>query len=114
MSGIKHDKGKPRISLVPREAIEGAARALGFGADKYGAHNFKGGLAYTRLLDATMRHILAYTSGEDNDPESGLNHIDHAIATLAMLEYMIYNKKEMDDREYKPDQGLEVSNDISK
>lgn len=96
--GKKYDKGKPRLSLIPREAMEGTAKALGYGADKYGTYNFTGGLAYTRLTDATLRHIYAFLSGEDNDPESGLNHIHHAAATLALLQYMLARKPEMDDR----------------
>jgi hypothetical protein len=100
--GIKHDGGKPRISLIPREALEGAAKALTFGANKYNAHNFKKGLQYSRLVDAAMRHIIAWVNGEDNDPESGLSHIDHALASLSMLKYMEANKPEMDDR-YKED-----------
>jgi len=100
--GIKHDGGKPRISLIPREALEGAAKALTFGANKYNAHNFKKGLHYSRLVDAAMRHIIAWVNGEDNDPESGLSHLDHALASLSMLKYMEVNKPEMDDR-YKED-----------
>lgn len=97
-TGIKHDKGKPRMSLVPRDAMVGTAQALGYGADKYGTYNFTGGLAYTRLTDATLRHIYAFLAGEDLDPESGLSHIHHAAATLAMLQYMLTHKPEMDDR----------------
>lgn len=96
--GIKHDNGKPRISLIPREALEGAAKALTFGANKYNAHNFKKGIEYSRLVDAVMRHLIAWVDGEDNDLESGLSHLDHALASLSMLKYMEVNKTEMDDR----------------
>jgi hypothetical protein len=96
--GIKHDNGKPRISLIPREALEGAAKALTFGANKYNAHNFKKGIEYSRLVDAVMRHLIAWVDGEDNDFESGLSHLDHALASLSMLKYMEVNKTEMDDR----------------
>jgi hypothetical protein len=96
--GIKYDSGKPRISLIPKEALEGTAKALTFGANKYNAHNFKKGIQYSRLVDAAMRHIIAWVNGEDNDPESGLSHIDHALASLSMLKYMEVNKPEMDDR----------------
>jgi hypothetical protein len=96
--GIKHDNGKPRISLIPREALEGAAKALTFGANKYNAHNFKKGIEYSRLVDAVMRHLIAWIDGEDNDLESGLSHLDHALASLSMLKYMEVNKTEMDDR----------------
>ena len=100
--GTKNDTGKPRISLIPREALEGMARALTFGAKKYSADNFKNGLAYRRLLDASMRHIIAWADGENLDPESRLSHLDHALASLAMLKFMEQNRPEMDDR-YKRD-----------
>lgn len=96
--GTKNDQGKARINLVPVEAIEGAAKAFGFGADKYGVDNFRNGIAYRRLADATMRHLLAYMNGEDNDPESGLSHLDHGLASLSMLKFMSVHKTELDDR----------------
>jgi len=99
--GMKFDNNKPRISLIPREALEGMAKALTFGSVKYSAHNFKNGLLYSRLADATLRHILAWVDNETNDPESGLSHLDHALASLSMLKYMEVNKPEMDDRYVK-------------
>jgi hypothetical protein len=97
MSGTKFDKGKPRISLVPSVAVTGCAAAMTFGADKYGAHNYKGGIEWSRLYDANQRHLLAILDGEMNDPESGLPHIDHALANLAMLKYMMVHKPELND-----------------
>jgi hypothetical protein len=96
--GKKFDNGKPRISLIPREAIEGMAKSLTFGALKYNSHNFKSGISYSRLTDAAMRHIIAWVDGENLDPESGLSHLDHALASLAMLKFMEQNRPEMDDR----------------
>lgn len=96
--GTKKDNGKPRISLIPKEAIWGCASALTFGADKYGQYNFMAGLKYTRLADAAMRHITQYLAGENTDPESGLSHLDHAMASLAMLKFMEARRPDMDDR----------------
>lgn len=96
--GNKFDTGKAPISLIPKEALEEEAKALGFGASKYGRFNFKGGIEYSRLIDAAMRHILAFADGEDLDPEAKTNHIGNARANLGMLLWMINNKPEMDDR----------------
>lgn len=96
--GTKYDQGKPRITLVPVEAIKQCAAALGFGANKYGDHNFRGGIKHTRVADAAFRHLLAWTNGEDKDPESGLPHLAHAIASVAMLIWQQENKPELDDR----------------
>lgn len=99
--GKKFDQGKPSVTLIPSEAILGTANALTYGAKKYGRHNYREGIAFSRLVDAAMRHLLAFIDGEDVDVESGNPHVDHAMASLAMLAYMIKNKPELDDR-YKP------------
>lgn len=98
MGGIKHDNGKPKLHLIPKEAMEMMAQALEYGANKYGKRNFEAGIAYTRLLDAALRHLYKWAHKEDFDEESGLNHISHAMSNLAMLAYMIKNKPDMDDR----------------
>lgn len=84
-AGLKHDTGKPPITLLDRDFLEGTAQAMRFGAEKYNRYNWCGGISHTRLADAAMRHLIAWASGEDIDPESGLPHIDHASASLNML-----------------------------
>lgn len=96
--GKKNDDGKPSISLIPKEALWGMAKALTYGAKKYGRHNFREGISYSRLADACYRHLSAFIDGEDIDEESGNNHLYHALASLAMLTFMFHNRKNMDDR----------------
>jgi hypothetical protein len=98
IGGIKHDKGKPQMSLVSYESIAAEARAMTYGKDKYGRNNYKQGIEYTRIVDACIRHLTAWTGGEDNDPESSLNHIDHAKACLGILSYYLAKKVGKDDR----------------
>jgi hypothetical protein len=98
MAGLKFDKNKAKISLIPREAIEEEAKALAFGAEKYGKYNYREGIAYSRLIDSALRHILALADGEDIDQESGCNHAANARANLGMLIFMMSKKPEMDDR----------------
>lgn len=97
-TGNKLDNGKPKISLIPSEAIIEMAIAFTYGANKYASDGFKGGISYRRLLDAAFRHILAISNGEDVDSESGNSHVGHAMASLAMLTYMMKNKPNLDDR----------------
>lgn len=85
MSGTKHDTGKPDLAIVPKAAVESIARALTYGAGKYGRYNYCAGFENTRLLAACLRHIYQYLDGQDRDPESTHSHLDHAIASLAML-----------------------------
>jgi hypothetical protein len=98
---MKHDAGKAPLSLVDRGAIEEIAQVLAFGAKKYAAHNWRGGIAYSRLLDAALRHLYAFSDGEDIDPESGLSHVAHAGCCIVFLLGMIQDRPDMDDR-YRP------------
>lgn len=96
--GVKHDQGKPRLSLLSKESLVAEARAFEYGAIKYDKNNYKKGMEWSRVLDAALRHITAFNSKEDLDQESGLNHLFHAKACLAMLIYYYENKVGTDDR----------------
>lgn len=79
-------KKKPPLGMVPRVAVEQESFALAHGAKKYGTANWR----YTRVLastyiNAALRHLFAWAEGIDNDAESGLSHLAHARATLAIL-----------------------------
>ena len=95
---LKKDKGKPPISLLDRDFLEGTAQVMAFGAEKYSRFGWTAGISHSRLIDATMRHMIAYASGEDLDQESGLPHIDHASASLNMLRGMKRLHPNLDDR----------------
>lgn len=86
------------MSLLDRYALEQIANVLAFGAKKYAKHNWRKGLEYSRLLDAALRHLLAFADGEDNDPESGLSHIAHAGCCVMFLLWMSRNRTDLDDR----------------
>lgn len=84
---LKFDDNKPDPTLVPPKATLAVAKALGYGAKKYGRNNFRQEprLSRERLMAGVMRHLLADIDGERLDPESGLPHTWHAMAGLAML-----------------------------
>lgn len=96
--GIKFDQEKPRMDLLDREALEGLAAVLGFGAEKYAAHNWRGGIAHSRLIAAAMRHLMAISDGEDIDPESGLPHVDHLGCCWMFLSNLQKTRPDLDDR----------------
>ena len=102
--GVKFDGDKPRMDLIDRAAMEELAHVLGFGANKYAAHNWRKGINYSRLVGAALRHIHAFNDGEDKDPESGYSHIGHAMCCLMFLMGTIKHNPDMDDR-YNRDNG---------
>jgi hypothetical protein len=84
-AGLKFDDGKPRMELLPFDALELVARVLTFGARKYAAHSWrlvKPGLE--RYRGAMLRHLAAIDRGEDCDRETGLRHWAH-IACNALF-----------------------------
>ncbi|MBE9572610.1 MAG: hypothetical protein IMF11_18445 [Proteobacteria bacterium] len=95
MAGVKHDKGKLRIDLVPPNAILEVAEVLTAGVAEYGAHNWREGIAYSRLYAAIQRHLLAFWKGEDIDNQSRYRALAHACTDIMMLMEM---PKEWDDR----------------
>lgn len=86
MTGIKHDTGKPRMSLIPDGVLDEVLAVLEFGAQKYSHDNWhKLENAKTRYYDAAHRHIAADRRGEKTDEESGRHPLAHAIADLIFM-----------------------------
>lgn len=96
----KFDLDKAPLSMINDVALREEAKVLAYGAKKYQRNNWKEEpvLNHTRLLDACLRHITAYASGEDLDPESGLSHLAHARCSLGFLLYYIDKGLGKDDR----------------
>lgn len=111
MSGKKYDQEKPMVALVDPNWILEVAKVLTFGAQKYDEENWREGFKYKRLLSALQRHILAFSSGEDLDPETGLSHLSHASCCLMFLSWMSENRKDLDDR-YKNEVVDKKENDM--
>ena len=101
-SALKFDGDKLPVNLLSTEALNQTAAVLKFGADKYHAHNWRDGFAWSRPLAAAMRHIMAFNDGEDKDPESGLSHLAHAACCIMFLLEFEKTHPELDDR-YKVD-----------
>lgn len=96
MEGIKHDQGKPRMSLMPEGAVNEMLAVLEHGATKYGEDNWIFvPNAQVRYYDAAHRHIEAWWSCESTDPESGKAHLAHAMCCLAFL--LWFDKQEVGD-----------------
>ena len=101
-TGRKDDTGKSPFDLLDPLALDGLAAVLAFGAKKYTAHNWRGGISWSRLLAALLRHTFAILRGEYVDPESGLPHIDHVGCCWMFASNMMKTRKDLDDL-YHPD-----------
>lgn len=95
--GIKHDQDKPMLNLIDPQAIEGLAAVLTFGAKKYAADNWRGGIHNSRLIASLLRHLFAIMRGEYIDPESGLPHIDHVGCNWMFLSNNLKNRPDLND-----------------
>jgi len=100
-TALKFDQNKLPLHLLSTEAMNQTAAVLAFGAEKYAAHNWRAGFAWSRPLAAAMRHITAFNDGEDRDPESGLSHLAHAACCIMFLLEFEKTHPHLDDR-YKP------------
>jgi len=74
-------EGKPRLSLVPIELMENMARVYEYGLIKYERDSWR---SFTPeqvnacLVDAAIRHVMAYAGGQRYDPQSKLHHLSSA------------------------------------
>lgn len=74
------------LHLWPTTATALGSLALLDGALKYGRGNFRAvGVRASIYYDAALRHLQAWFEGEDNAPDSGLPHLAHALACLAIV-----------------------------
>lgn len=92
LTGKKFDSDKIRWDLLPMDALNEVAKILTFGYHKYGAHNWRGGMEWSRLYGATYRHLYQSIIGKDYDDESKLLHLAHAACNiLFLIEYLLHN-----------------------
>lgn len=94
--GIK----KVPISTVPHGVLMELGLAMLEGSRKYGRHNYREvGTRASVYRDAVWRHLTAWWDfGQDDDPDSGLNHIVKAIASLVVLYDSVQMGNWVDDR----------------
>lgn len=81
----KYDKDKPRLDLVPPDAIIAIGEIMTYGINKYEEGGWKSVEPY-RYRAALMRHIVEYLREPYGiDEESGYPHLWHIICNCAFL-----------------------------
>jgi hypothetical protein len=100
--GRKFDSEKPRYSLIPAKALDEVVHVLTYGSKKYEDFNWKYiDKPKDRFFSAAQRHAWEWMQGEENDKETGRNHLASAICNLMFLlelELEKQGKKEVDDQ----------------
>lgn len=128
--GLRFNKGKNRIELIPTKPIQLLGEVYTRGAHKYskykkedgsivlgkdinieeasklemvynGADNWRNGLSWTEAIGSVERHINAYKNGEDMDPELGTYHLANAAWGLFALLEFYKTHPELDDRNHR-------------
>lgn len=85
-AGKKYDGGKPDYALLPPRAVEAMVRVLTYGAKKYAPGNWrKVPDLRRRYISALLRHVFAHMRDEKRDPETGENHLAHAMCCAAFI-----------------------------
>lgn len=92
-AGLKDTNPKDAIGSqkLPLHLWPSTATAMGClglldGALKYGRANWRAsGVRASIYFDAASRHLNAWFEGEEQDPDSGLPHLAHALACLAIV-----------------------------
>ena len=96
--GVKNDAGKLRHDLIPPEPMKQVAFVYTMGAAKYTDHNWRKGMAWSRVIGAMMRHVEAFRAGEALDQTDGQHHLASVVwCALALMEYE-RTHPEFDDR----------------
>jgi hypothetical protein len=73
------------MGWFPLRALESTVRVLEFGAKKYAKGNWAKGMSWSVCFTCTMSHLSKSFQGEENDEESGINHLAHAMCNMLFL-----------------------------
>ena len=97
---LKNDKDKPTFELLPIDLLADVNKVLQHGCIRYGLNNWRKaeGFKFSRCYNALLRHMFAWWQGEDNDRETGISHLAHAMCNLLFMMYHFKNNKQADDR----------------
>ena len=91
---------KVPLGLIPTAASAEMAKAFADGCRKYGQANWRDtGVSATVYIHALLRHVaLYYDGGEEVASDSGVHHLGHAMACLAIILDAAACGKLVDDR----------------
>jgi hypothetical protein len=97
-SGGQKGRKLEAFGLLPYSSLAEVAKVYNYGAQKYSPHNWRKGYPWSWSFDAMQRHLAAWWEGEDQDQESGLNHLAHAAFHVLALLWFQKHAVGKDDR----------------
>lgn len=106
--------GMKKVSFTkfPQIALLHGVHAMMDGARKYGPYNWREkAISASIYIDACIRHLNAWYDGEENAEDSGVHHLGHAMACIAILLDALETGNVIDDR---PKNGQGIYNEVLK
>ena len=77
---------KPPLSVVPPVAMFHLGQAMQDGERKYGLMNWREhSVSSSVYYNAAMRHIMSWWDGQEKAHDSGVHHLAHAMACMAII-----------------------------
>jgi hypothetical protein len=90
---------KVSISKFPVSALIHGAHAMMNGASRYGPFNWRAKDVIASIyVDAAFRHLAAWFEREETAEDSGVHHLGHALASIAIILDAQENGNLIDDR----------------
>ena len=97
LAGLRYDKNKVRLDLIPPEWVWGLGEVLTAGAKKYADRNWEKGMKWSRVVGPLLRHLYKWGAGETYDKDTGCHHLAMvAWNALALMSYDLRNIGEKD------------------
>tara|TARA_R110002020_G_scaffold160107_1_gene344429 strand:- start:312 stop:854 length:543 start_codon:yes stop_codon:yes gene_type:complete len=112
--GLRFNRFKPKLSLIP--SISRTLEAIGWmvGAAKYGEHNWEKGMDWSIPLNCMARHWEALNDGKWVDKETGVPHIALIMCNATMLAYYYYHNVGKNDLALRPPLARKIDFDPAK
>ena len=77
---------KPSFDAIPVSALIPLGQAMADGKKKYGLTNWREKPVSTSVYyNAMLRHLFSFWDGEDTAEDSGVHHLGHAMACMAII-----------------------------
>ena len=85
--GMKDDKKKIRMELLPFDSVREVAKVMTHGAEKYEPDNWKK-VEVMRYVGAFLRHLVDWMLGETIDKDSGLRLTSHMACNALFINHI--------------------------